>query len=484
MPTPPHGRARRPPRTASGTVRRRAPFPRPTALQRAGLIVGAVAFATPLVFDVAGLDPAGSRMLAIFLLAIVLWVTEAIPLVATAVLVILLEVLLISDQAIVALDTEVPAAADYFATLADPVIVLFLGGFLIAHGAGKYGLDRNLAGVLLRPFAGDARRAVLGLMVITALLSMFVSNTATTATMFAVVLPILVALPAGPARTGLALSIPIAANVGGIGTPVGSPPNAIALGALQAQGEGVSFVGWMALAVPLVVVVLLFAWWFLTRRYVPADTPMELDLSAEFDRSPAAVTFYVVAGATIALWLTEPLHGIPSSTVGFVPVVALLATQVMGGDDIQALQWPVLWLVAGGIALGAGIGATGLDGWLIGLVAWDRLPLTLLIGLLVIVGLGLSTAISNSATANLLVPLALSLAVGLPIDATAIGVIVAIACSLAMALPISTPPNALAYATGEVDTRAMATSGLLIGTVGAALLVLVLPRLWSGLGLL
>jgi solute carrier family 13 (sodium-dependent dicarboxylate transporter), member 2/3/5 len=231
-------------------------------------------------------------------------------------------------------------------------------------------------------------------------------------------------------------------------------------------------------------VVLLFAWWFLTRRYIPADTPMELDLSADFDRSPAAVVFYVVAGATILLWLTEPLHGISSSTVGFVPVVALLATQVMDGDDIQALQWPVLWLVAGGIALGAGIGATGLDAWLIGLVAWDRLPLTLLIALLVVVGLGLSTMISNSATANLLVPLALSLAIGLPIDATAIGVIVAIACSLAMALPISTPPNALAYATGEVDTRAMATSGLLIGGVGAALLVLVLPRIWAGLGLL
>jgi solute carrier family 13 (sodium-dependent dicarboxylate transporter), member 2/3/5 len=448
------------------------------------LVVGVAAFVTPLVVDIGGLDAAGSRMLAIFLLAIVLWVTEAIPLVATAVLVILLEVLLISDQALVALEGEVPAAADYFATLADPVIVLFLGGFLIAHGAGKFDLDRNLAGVLLRPFAGDARRAVLGLMAITAVLSMFVSNTATTATMFAVVLPILAALPAGPARTGLALSIPVAANVGGIGTPVGSPPNAIALGALQAQGEGISFVGWMALALPLVVVVLLFAWWFLTRRYIPADTPMELDLSADFDRSPAAVVFYVVAAATILLWLTEPLHGISSSTVGFVPVVALLATQVMDGDDIQALQWPVLWLVAGGIALGAGIGATGLDTWLIGLVAWDRLPLTLLIALLVVVGLGLSTMISNSATANLLVPLALSLAIGLPIDATAIGVIVAVACSLAMALPISTPPNALAYATGEVDTRAMATSGLLIGGVGAGLLVLVLPRVWSGLGLL
>ncbi len=459
-------------------------LPRPSRLQRAGLVVGFAAFLVPLLLDVPGLEPAGQRMLAVFLLAIVLWVTEAIPLVATAVLVILLEVLMISDQALVALPEDVLGASTYFAALADPVIVLFLGGFLIADGAAKFDLDRNLAAVLLRPFAGNARRSVLGLMLITAMLSMFVSNTATTATMFAVVIPILAVLPAGPARTGLALAIPVAANVGGIGTPVGSPPNAIALGALQARGEGVSFLGWMFLAVPLMVVVLLFAWWLLTRRYVAVDTPMTLDLSASFDRSPAAIVFYVVAGATVLLWLTEPLHGISSSTVGFVPVVALLATQVMGGDDIKALQWPVLWLVAGGIALGAGIGATGLDTWLLGLVDWEALPLTLLVLLLVVVGLGLSTVISNSATANLLIPLSLSLATGLPIDATAVGVIVALACALAMALPISTPPNAVAYATGEVDTRAMATNGLLIGGVGAVLLATLLPWVWDRLGLL
>ncbi|WP_052667027.1 SLC13 family permease [Nitriliruptor alkaliphilus] len=471
-------------RVRAGTVRPPVQLPAPTKLQRGGLIAGVLVFLVPLLVDIEGLEPAGQRMLAIFLLAIVLWVTEAIPLVATAVLVILLEVLMISDQALVPVAGDVLPAAGYFAALADPVIVLFLGGFLIADGAGKFGLDRNLAAVMLRPFAGNARRTVLGLMTITAALSMFVSNTATTATMFAVVLPILAVLPPGRSRTGLALAIPVAANVGGIGTPVGSPPNAIALGALQAQGEGVSFLGWMLLAVPLMVVVLLFAWWFLTRRYIAADTPMAFDLTASFDRSPAAVVFYVVAGGTVLLWLTEPLHGIASSTVGFVPVVALLATQVMGGDDLRALQWPVLWLVAGGIALGAGIGTTGLDVWVLGLVAWDQLPLTLLVVLLVVTGLGLSTVISNSATANLLIPLALSLAIGLPIDATAVGVIVALACALAMALPISTPPNAVAFATGEVATRDMAVSGLVIGGVGAAALALLMPWLWDRLGLL
>lgn len=469
-------------RTSRTTTR--VTLPSPTPLQRGGLVAGVVVFLAPLLLDVPGLDPVGERMLAIFLLAIVLWVTEAIPLVATAVLVILLQVLMISEQAVVPVGEEALRAADVYAALADPVIMLFLGGFLIADGAAKFALDRNLAAVLLRPFVGNARRTVLGLMGITALLSMFVSNTATTATMFAVILPILAALPPGKARTGLALAIPVAANVGGIGTPVGSPPNAIALGALTAQGEGVSFVGWMLLAVPLMLVVLGFAWWFLTRSFIPADTPMQLSVEASFDRTPAALVFYVVAGTTVLLWLTEPLHGLASSTVGFLPVVALLATQVMGGEDLKKLQWPVLWLVGGGIALGSGIGASGLDDWLVGLVAWDRLPIAVLLVLLVAVGLGMSTVISNSATANLLVPLALSLATGLPIDPTAIGVIVALACALAMALPISTPPNAVAYATGEVTTRDMAVSGLVIGGVGAALLALVMPWLWDLLGLL
>lgn len=469
---------------STAAARARVTLPRPTPVQRLGLLLGLIAFVIPLLFDIPGLEPAGARMLAIFLLAIILWVTEAIPLYATAVLVILLEVLMLSDQALVGGAGTLPPAASYFATLANPVIILFLGGFLIADGAHKFGLDRSLAAVMLRPFAGNARLSLLGLMAITALLSMFVSNTATTATMFAVVIPILAALPSGPTRAGVALAIPIAANVGGIGTPVGSPPNAIALAALQAQGQGVSFVGWMLLAVPLMLVVLGFAWWFLSRRYIPAETPLRLELSADFDRSPAALLFYVIAGATILLWLTEPLHGISSSTVGFLPVVALLATQVMGADDIKRLQWPVLWLVAGGIALGSGIATSGLDVWLIGLVAWEALPLSLLMLLLVGVSLGLSTVISNSAAANLLVPLTLSLAIGLPIDPTAVGVMVAIACALGIALPISTPPNAIAYATGEVSTREMMISGIVIGGFGALLLALVMPTLWSALGLL
>lgn len=460
-------------------------LPRPTRVQAIGLVVGTLAFLAVLVVDLPGLEPAAQRMLAIFLLAIVLWITEAIPLVATAVLVILLQVLMLSDQAIIPLAEAPLGASQVFATLADPVIILFLGGFLIADGAARFDLDRNLAAVLLRPFvAGGARRTVLGLMLITAVLSMFVSNTATTATMFAVVLPVLAALPPGAARTGLALAIPFAANIGGMGTPVGTPPNAIALGQLSSRGITVSFLDWMLLTVPLMIVVLFGAWWLLTRRYIPRETTLEIDLKPRFNRSPAALVFTGVAGLTVLLWLTEPLHGLASSTVGFIPVVLLLSTGVLGAKDLQGLQWHVLWLVAGGIALGAGIGASGLDAWLLELVAWDRLPGMLLLALLVVAGLALSAIISSSAAANLLIPLALSLATGLSLDPVLVAVLVALGCALAMPLPISTPPNAIAYATGEVPQNAMITTGLAIGVVGGGLLAFVMPTWWSWLGLL
>nr|NLD41610.1 SLC13/DASS family transporter [Actinomycetales bacterium] len=144
-------------------------------IQKWGMGVGLLAFLIPIVLDVPGLDESGERMLAIFLFAIVFWITEAIPLFATAVTVILLEVLLISDAALLPVGEEALSYADYFATLASPVIILFMGGFLIADGAEKYGLDKNIAAIFMRPFKRSGRQMLLGLMTITALLSMFMS---------------------------------------------------------------------------------------------------------------------------------------------------------------------------------------------------------------------------------------------------------------------------------------------------------------------
>ena len=455
-----------------------------------GVAVAAGWFIIVLLIGAEGnLTAPASRMLAIFGAAVVLWITEAIPLSATWILVILAEILLISDEALVGLPSsfEPPTYQSIFATLANPVLILFLGGFVLAETAAKYRLDRNLAGVLLRPFGNSPRAIMAGLMMITAVLSMFVSNTATTAAMMAVVIPVAAGLgPGDRLRVGLILAVPVAANIGGLGTPVGSPPNAIALGRLQDQGIAVDFVTWMALAVPVALVVLVFAWFLLTKRFPASADTIDVRIGGDFDRGRPALILYVVFALTVTGWVSEPLHGVPSSIVGFAAVVILLATQVFGVDDLRRLNWHILWLVGGGIALGNGVSSTGLDQWLVELFDWGSLSTGLLLAALAVAAIGLSTIISNSATANLLIPIGISLALSdaVDLDPLLVGLLIALACSLAMALPVSTPPNAVAYASGEIETKDMAIIGLLVGALGIVLIVFVMPPIWEGLGLL
>lgn len=461
-----------------------------TIVQKVGLILGVIAFAVPFFVDIPNLEGPGQRMLSILLLAVVFWITEAIPLVATAVLIIFLEVILISAGAILdptggdeALAETVLPAADYFAALANPVIILFLGGFMIALGAEKYRLDRNIAALVLKPFSGSARITILGLMLITAVLSMFMSNTATTATMFAVCIPIIKALDDPKEKAGLALAIPLAANLGGIGTPVGTPPNAIAVAGLAEAGYPVSFVQWMYMAVPFMLILLGIGWLLLALFFVPRSARIEIDMEQKWDTSANAILFYIVTGITLILWMSEPLHGVSSNIVGFLPVAALLGLRVMSGDDVKQLDWPVLWLVSGGIALGTGVDATELDAWLVDSISWETLGAVGILGVIGIIGLSFGNVISNSAAANLLVPIAVSLAVSLDsIDVITMAAIVALACSLGIALPISTPPNAIAYSTGTVSVKQMAFIGVSIGIIGTVLLVFAIPTLWGFMG--
>ncbi|MDO5673247.1 MAG: DASS family sodium-coupled anion symporter [Actinomycetaceae bacterium] len=440
-------------------------------------------FLVPFFVDIPGLDEPGQRMLSIFMAAVALWISEAIPLVATAVLVIFAEVLLISDQALLPVTDQAAKASEFYASLANPVIILFLGGFMIADGAEKYHLDKALAATLLRPFLGSPRLTLMGLMMITAGLSMFMSNTATTATMFAILLPVLKGLPPGKSRTGIALSIPVAANVGGMGTPVGTPPNAIAIAGLREAGITVSFVEWMVMAIPLMLIVLAISWVWLAVRYIPRDVKFNINLEAKYNTTGKAKIFYLTAGVTILLWMSENLHGISSNTVGFLPVVVLLCLKVMDGDDLNKLDWSTLWLVAGGIALGKGVGASGLDKWLIGSIPWASMPSALLLTGMALIGFAMSNVISHSASANLLVPLGVGLAATVSTSSVHIAVILGLGCSLGMSLPISTPPNAIAYASKEVPTKEMAFTGLVVGIAGVVLLAVFCPPYWHLLGI-
>ncbi len=416
-------------------------------------------------------------MAGIFVLAALLWTTEALPLFATAILVMGMEVLLLANPGEWAgLGFESGVSPDYrtfLAPLADPIIVLFLGGFLMAQAAIKEGVDNALAGVILRFFKGRPRSVMAGLMLVTALFSMFMSNTATTAMMITLVVPMLAQMPEDePIRKGLVLSIPFAANIGGMGTPIASPPNAVAVGFLHNAGYEVSFLSWMLIAVPLMLVLLVFTWYLLWRLFKTQTSGLHLEPVATKIGGRGWFVIVVML-TTIGLWLTDQLHGLPTPVVALVPAIAFTSTGLLGRRDYNSLEWHILTLIAGGIALGAGMRATGLDEILVRAIPMQG---HFALGAMVVATLLFSTFMSNTAASNLLLPIGISLAAAMASAADSpgvyqLGICIALSASVAMALPVSTPPNAIAYAQGEVSTRDMAVAGSVIGFVATLLIV-------------
>lgn len=441
----------------------------------------------------AGLSLAGHIALGVFVMAALFWILEPIPIYATSMLIILLQVLFLSDQTLLGQTLleaggayTVPRFTVFYGTLANPIIILFLGGFSLAAAAEKYQLDRNLTRVLLKPFGTRPVMVSLGVMVVTAVLSAFMSNTATTAMMMTVAFPIVAAVPQDdPFRRLIGLSIPVGANIGGIATPIGTPPNAVALAALARQEVVVPFSTWMVLATPLVVITLLLSWWGMTRMFRPSISRFELRIDAAFDRTPRALACYAIFGATVLLWVTETLHGIPATVVAFIPVVLLPAAGILERKDIRGFSWEVLWLVAGGISMGLSLQQTGLAEWMLGQVAWGAFGTFGLVMLFALVGFLVANLVSHTVSATILIPIAISLVLPLSGGAGAALIIpiavIGIIVSYANILPISTPPNAIALATGLISTRDLALSGILVGVLGIIFTIIFGLTVWPTL---
>lgn len=373
--------------------------------------------------------------------------------------------------------------SNFFGTLASPIIILFLGGFILASASVKYNLDKNLTNVLLKPFGEKPVFIVMGLMLVTATLSAFMSNTATTAMMMTVAIPIARQIDMKDKfRIMLTLSIPIAANIGGMATPIGTPPNAIVIANLNQQGINIAFGSWVALMLPLALGLLLLAWVAMRFFYPPTLKRFQLELQSKFEKSSKAIILYAVFAITVLLWFTEASHGIPSAMIAFIPIVTLTVTSVLSKDDIRALPWEVLWLVAGGISLGISMENTGLAMWLVSSISWDMLPQLALLLVFGLVALMLSNFLSNTVTATLLVPLAVSMGTagiaGEGFSLIITSLVIGSACNMAMLLPISTPPNAIAMSTGYIKTGDMVKIGLVIGLIGITTALILATFYW------
>ena len=449
-----------------------------------------VAFMPTESFGIPGLTVTQHRVISMFVFAALMWLTEALPSWVTSMVVVVVMLFTVSDSAFSFFKSDVEGFGqlvsykDIMHCFADPTIMLFIGGFVLAIGMTKTKLDVALARVLLKPFGTKSEIVLLGFLLVTAIFSAFVSNTATAAMMLAFLAPVLRSLPAdGKGRIALAMAIPVGANLGGIMTPIGTPPNLIVLDNLNNFcGIDITFTEWMLRMIPFVLV-LLFLSWILLRYLFPfkqknIEIKIEGEMRWDFHTIVVVATFLV----TIFLWMFgKELWGLNTNVVAMIPIAAFCAAGILQRRDLEEINWSVLWMVAGGFSLGVALSKTGLGSVLVEAIpfaTWSPLVVMIISGLVCFV---FSNFISHSAAASLLAPILALVAGGISADptasaafaemggASALMVGVAISSSVSMILPISTPPNAIAHSTGFIEQKDMMKVGIILGLLGLVL---------------
>jgi sodium-dependent dicarboxylate transporter 2/3/5 len=303
--------------------------------------------------------------------------------------------------------------------------------------------------------------------------SMLISNTATAAMVIAALTPVLTSLEKGsPTTKGLVLGIPIAATTGGMGTVIGSPPNAVALAALTNAGNPINFVHWMLFGLPVALALTLIAWKGLVLYFFKAAEPLPPSIAVQtVDPSQSAkrTIVIVVLLVTVLLWLTNPIHQLSAAAVAAIPLVSLPMSRVLTGGDIRAMGWDTLILVAGGLSLGLALQQVGLLDLYAGKIqslGVSRVALLFILGYVTMI---FSNVMSNTATSTVLIPLGMAI---LPESKLEVAMIIGLSTSTALFLPVSTPPNAIAYSTGYVDQKDFRLGGMLVGLLGPLIIVL------------
>lgn len=452
------------------------------------------------------------------------WMTEAIPLSVTSLLPIILFPLM-TDR------TVAQATAPY----ANPLVFLFLGGFLLAIAMQKVNLHRRIALLTLRAVGTHPRQIILGMMISTAFLSMWVSNTATTLMMLPIALSVLALVAENSDRAkgaavdvraglaaghkvsdlihdkdvrvfgvGLLLAIAWSASIGGLGTLLGSPPNAIVAGYISTElGKEVGFAQWMMLGLPLVVTFLALAWLLITRvlfRFeldeVPGGQQLIEDEIAELGpMSTGEKSVRLVFLLAAFCWIVPSLLSTMGDLGNTLPwlrlfndtVVALTAGVLLfllpsgrprravldWKDAEEGLPWGVLLLFGGGLSLAASVAASGLDTWFgLQVTGLGVLPIVALIGTVSLIVLFLTEITSNTATAATFIPILGGVAIGIGIDPMTLLIPAALAATCAFMLPVGTPPNAIVFGTGCVSIYEMARGGVLLNVMGVVLITI------------
>ncbi len=313
-------------------------------------------------------------------------------------------------------------------------------------------------------------------MLVTAIFSMIMSNTATTAMMIASVMPFINTLEKNaPFAKGLLIGIPAAASLGGMGTIIGSPPNAIAVDAMKNYGVEFGFLEWMTVGFPIAIILVMIMWVFLINKFVPKVAEIDLGFLKNEETPDNSRIFRIkrriVSGVlllTLTLWLTGNLHGIPAAAVSFIPIMALTLVGIVSGNDIRKLPWDTLMLVAGGLSLGLAIQETGLAEYYVSKLSDYDLNLYALMFAFSFMTIVFSNFMSNTATATILIPIAILLVPDSPII---LPLVIGLSASAALFLPISTPPNAISFSTGRLDQKDFRYGGIIAGLIAPVVII-------------
>ncbi|HEX8395697.1 MAG TPA: DASS family sodium-coupled anion symporter, partial [Longimicrobium sp.] len=476
--------------------------------QRLGFVLAPLAFVVILLLPMGGMKPEAHRLAAVMAAVVILWITEALPMPATALL-----------GAAAAVVMRVAPAKEVFAPFADPLIFLFIGSFIIARAIFLHGLDRRMAyGVLgMRWIAGRPSRVLLAFGAVTATLSAWMSNTATTAMMFGIGMSILSVMMAGAGdgrptvdpryATGLMLMTSFAASIGGLATPVGTPPNVIGIGFIRGLlKQEITFFEWMAIGVPVVVLLFICLYLYLN-ALSPAGVTTLADSAGVIGRAraelgawtPGQRSVMIAFAVTAVLWITPGLFALtlgensalyramsarlPESAAALIGALLLFilpgndGARAITWDDAARIDWGVILLYGGGFALGVLSFQTGLAES-VGRGLTGIIPLHGEFGLLVasvIVAVMVSETTSNTASANMVVPVVISIALAQGVDPLLPALGATMAASLGFMLPVSTPCNAIVYGSGYVPLMRMVRYGIILDLIG---IVVITAAVW------
>ena len=417
-------------------------------------------------------------------LVVVLWVTEAVPLFVTALIV-----------PVVLGATGVATAEAALRPFFHPIIALFFGGFLMAEAMKRVRLDHLAAVSLVAAVGRTPRTLVFGMMGVAAFLSMWMSNTAAAAVLVPIALA--VTTPLGrPGYTRLAvLGIAYASTLGGVGSAIGTPANPLAIEFLgTVTGREISFVEWFAFGLPMVAVFLpmmaVYLWWRLEASVDPEVFGEARQAAIAEAREAGGLdgpqrTVLAVFGLVMAIWLTQTWHGLETGIVAVGGAVLLALLGKVLPEDLGRISWNALITFGGGLTLGVSLTESGVSDWIATKMSLlSALPAFVGIAAVAAVALLLTTVASNTATAAIMIPLAIPLAGVLGVSPVLLVIVVAVASSIDFALVIGTPPTMIAYSTDLFSTREIFRVGIVLDAVGLGVLVTAVIGIWRALGIL